>query len=116
MHLVSDPVQAPSLLWYYVYPRGDESSVGGLRAVKISQAKDQVRPVGGLRAASEVERARADDPVAPERAFASPAAGVIPLERSSRRWTVRVHWGIVFAIVASLVLWFAIKSIVALVL
>ena len=84
--------------------------------MKISQAKDQVRPVGGLRAASEAEPAQAGDPVAPDKGFASPAAGVIRLERSSRRWTARVHWGIVFAIVASLVLWFAIKSIVALVL
>jgi hypothetical protein len=81
--------------------------------VKISQAKDQVRSASGLRAASKVERTRAGDPVAPDKGFASPAAGVIPLERSSRRWTVRVHWGIIFAIVASLVLWFAIKSIVA---
>ncbi len=37
---------------------------------------------------------------------------VIPLARHRRRWRVRLHWGIVFAVVASLVLWFAIKTVI----
>lgn len=41
---------------------------------------------------------------------------VVPTTKSGRRWSVRVHWGIVFAIVASVVLWLAIRAVVGLAL
>ena len=40
---------------------------------------------------------------------------VVPPAQQGRRWSVRVHLGIVFAVVASLVLWLAIKTLIGLV-
>ena len=42
----------------------------------------------------------------PERAAPRASAG--------RGWTVRIHWGLVFAVAASLVLWFGIKTLIGL--
>ena len=38
-----------------------------------------------------------------------------PIPQSGRKWSIRVHWGIVFAVVASLILWFLIRTVAALV-
>jgi len=55
---------------------------------------------------------REDHGAVPERA--SRVEDAVPLTRSGR--TVRVHWGVVLAIVTSLVLWFAIKMVIGLAL
>jgi hypothetical protein len=81
--------------------------------VKISQAKDQAR--SRAQPASELQPEDADESAAAGDRSASRAAGVLPIDRPSRRWIVRVHWGVVFAIVASLILWFAVKTVVDLV-
>jgi hypothetical protein len=39
---------------------------------------------------------------------------VVPIARHGRRWSLRIHWGIVFAVVASLALWLAIKTLIGL--
>ena len=87
---------------------GTRDRQAGQRAVKISQAKDQARAAARPQPASDLQPEDADEPTP----AATRAAGAVPIDRSSRRWTMRVHWGIVFAIVASLILWFAIKSAV----
>jgi hypothetical protein len=92
---------------------GTWGSAGGQRAVKISQAKDRAR--SRPQPALDLQPEDADASMTAGGPSVSHAARVIPVERSRRRWTVRVHWGIVFAIVASLILWFAIKSVVDLV-
>jgi hypothetical protein len=77
--------------------------------VKINHAKDEARPDGRERGASAL---REDHAAAPETA---PRIGdAVPLARSGRTWMVRVRWGIVFAIVMSLILWFAIKTVIGL--
>lgn len=80
--------------------------------MKISQAKGQARPAGRSQLASDLQPEDADERTEAGNRLVSRAAGVIPIDRPSRRWTVRVHWGIVFAIVASLILWVGIKSVV----
>jgi ABC-type uncharacterized transport system permease subunit len=79
--------------------------------VKINYAKNQTRPVGRERAASAPREDHAD---APE--VASRVEDAVPLAQQGGRWTVRVHWGIVLAIVASLILWLAIKTVIGLAL
>jgi len=90
-------------------------AIGSLGAVKITQAKNRARPADGPETAPARKQEHAGESTAAGNGFAFPAEGVTPLETSRRRWTVRVHWGIVFAIVASLTLWFAIKTVVELV-
>lgn len=99
-------------LWYHEHAHGEQGSAGGLRAVKINQAKDQAR--ARPQSASDPQPEDADEPMAVGNPLASPAVAVTSIKTSGRRWTVRVHWGIIFAIVASLILWFAIKSFVEL--
>ena len=79
--------------------------------MNTNRAEDQARLAGRLASArpQPADNGTTDD-----------GAGVgqrpiAPPPRIGRRWSVRVHWGIVFAIVASLVLWFAIKIVVGLV-
>jgi hypothetical protein len=91
---------------------GTRDRQAGQRAVKISQAKDQARSAARPQPSSDLQPEDADEPTPAADRFASRAADAVPIDRSRRRWTVRVHWGIVFAIVASLILWFAIKSAV----
>jgi hypothetical protein len=81
----------------------------GFGAVKINHAKDPARPVGRERATSAL---REDHGTVPE--SASRVEDTVPLARSGR--IVRVHWGIVLAIVSSLILWFAIKTVIGLAL
>ena len=78
-------------------------------AVNTNRAEDQARPAGrpapsrqGVQGAPNGTGPEADHPGT-------------PAPRPGRRWSVRVHWGIVFAVVASLILWFAIKAVVELV-
>ena len=80
--------------------------------MKITQAKDQARPADRPRRASALKDGQADEPAATGSGASTGPADVIPLARSRRRWSVRVHWGIIFAVVASLILWFAIKTVV----
>ena len=82
--------------------------------MKISQAKDQARPADRRQSASVPQPEDPDEPMAVGKPLVSPGEGVTSIKTSGRRWTVRVHWGIIFAIVASLILWFAIKSVVEL--
>jgi len=83
--------------------------MGGLVLVKTNRAADQARGAVGGGAASAVEERRN-----PAGAAAGGSESVVPLAGSGRRWSVRVHWGIVFAIAASVILWLAIKSVVGL--
>ena len=79
--------------------------------MNTNRAEDQARPAGRLASARQqaaVESATHDGAGAGQQAITEPV-------RIRGRWSVRVHWGIVFAIVASLILWFAIKTLVGLV-
>lgn len=85
--------------------------MGGTGAVNINRAEDRARLAG--RSASARQQA-AEDGATDHGAGAARRSSAARV-RFGRRWSVRVHWGIVFALVASLVLWFAIKSIFGLV-
>ena len=80
--------------------------------MKTSQAKDHARPAGRPQLSPDLQPEDVDELLTSGSRSASPDTGVVPIDRSGRRWTVRVHWGIVFAIVASLILWLAIKTVV----
>jgi len=88
--------------------------MGGLVAVNTNRAEDQARPTDGGGPASagqgrgnQLGAATGDTDLRSE--------PVTPLAGSGHRWRVRVHWGIVFAVVASVILWLAIRSVVGLV-
>jgi len=80
--------------------------------MKITQAKDQARPAGRPRRAPALPEGQANESAATGNGASSGPTRVVPLARSRRRWSVRVHWGIVFAVAASLILWFAIKAVI----
>lgn len=82
-------------------------AVGSIGAVNTNRAQEQVRPAGRLGQATALESHRA----AADQAEVQPQ----PVPQSGRQWSIRVHWGIVFAVVASLILWLLIKTVVALV-
>jgi hypothetical protein len=84
------------------------SALDGLAAVKSNRPEDQARLREPLPEDDTLEASDGD-------ALAR-SADVVRLPAPGRPLSVRVHWGIVFAAVASLVLWFAIKSVVELVL
>lgn len=94
---------------------GREFAVGGVRAVTSNRAQDQARPIGRAGTVSGAQQPRAG-------AGATGSGGEqrseapVPIAKSGRHWSVRVHWGIVFAVVASVVLWLAIKMVISLVL
>ena len=83
--------------------------------MNINNAKDP-RLSGRSGSTSALQKAPADQSATADNEAGSHPAGAIPLATSGRRWTVRVHWGIVFAIVASVILWFVIKTVVQLAL
>jgi hypothetical protein len=79
----------------------------GIGAMNTNRAQDQARPATALQTRlEEVERTAAG----------GEQERVVPLAQQGRRWSVRIHWGIVFAVVASLVLWLAIKALIGLAL
>ena len=79
----------------------------GVVAVISNRAQNQGRSAGQSMTAAQ------NSPVAGAVANGDAMQGeqVIPLARSSRRWSVRVHWGIIFAVAASLSLWFIIATV-----
>lgn len=84
--------------------------MGGGRAVNTNRAQDEARAVDRPRAPQKQSQDSPDAGIAP----ATERERVVPLAQQGRRWTVRIHWGIVFAVVASLVLWLAIKIVIGL--
>ena len=80
--------------------------------METSQAKGHARPAVRPQLPPDFQPEDVDELLASGSRSASPDTGVVPIDRSRRRWTVRVHWGIVFAVVASLILWLAIKAVV----
>jgi len=86
--------------------------MGGLVAVNTNRAEDRVRPADGRGSASVARERRTEGAAAGSGAEFRSDSG--PLAGSGRRWSVRVHWGIIFAIVASAILWLAIRSVVGL--
>jgi hypothetical protein len=84
--------------------------VGGIAAVNTHRAQDQARSAAQPAPASQKGPSAGATGDGAETQQQRP----IPFQRSGRRWGVRVHWGIVFAIVASLILWFAIKTVAGL--
>ncbi|GEM_PF-2990904 len=70
--------------------------------MKSNQVQDQGRPAGRSGSASVPIRAQADG---------SDTAESAPVARIRPRWTVRIHWGIIFAVVASVLLWLGIKAL-----
>ena len=80
--------------------------MGRVGVVTNNRAQDQARTVGRAQPVPAAQEQRAE----PRPQTVAPSAS------STRRWSVRVHWGIVFAVVASLILWLAIKTIVGLAL
>lgn len=85
--------------------------MGGTGAVNINRAEDRARLAG--RSASARQQA-AEDGATDHGVRAAQQASAAPA-RVGRQWGIRVHWGIVFALVASFVLWFAIKTVFGLV-
>ena len=83
--------------------------------MNINHAKDP-RPSGRSGLTSALQKAPEEQSAPAGNEAGSHPAGAIPLAASGRRWTVRVHWGIVFAIVASVIFWFVIKTVVQLAL
>src|ERR1700680_3828736 len=94
---------------------GDEmSAIGGFATVKRNHLKDHARPAGHPEPATALGEGGADSSAATSNGAAPNRAGVVQFRAAGRRWSVRVHWGIVFAVVASVVLWLAIKTVVEL--
>ncbi len=83
--------------------------MSGVRAVNTNRAQDPARPAGRPVAALQKRSA--------ELAGTEAGTGAEPprVIGHGRRWSVRIHWGIVFAVIASLVLWLAIKALIGLV-
>lgn len=79
--------------------------------MNTNRAEDQARPAGRL---APARQQGAEDGATDDGAGAGQQPITEPV-RIRRRWSVRVHWGIVFAIAASLILWFAIKTMIELV-
>jgi len=80
--------------------------------VNIKTAQDQARPQGRAAVGRSLQMQRVEDRAGDQAEVQQPQP-ILPAP-SGRRWSVRVHWGIVIAVVASLILWFAIKTVLGL--
>jgi hypothetical protein len=85
--------------------------VSGVGAVNTNRAQD---PAGLARPTAALQK-RSTEPGETDSAAEVEGERVLPLAPHGRRWSVRIHWGIVFAVVASVVLWLAIKALIGLV-
>ena len=85
--------------------------MNGVSAVITNRAQDQAR--SAAQSMSALQKPPAASGAANDDAIQGQQ--VTPLAPSSRRWSVRVHWGIIFAIAASFVLWFVIATVARLV-
>ena len=78
--------------------------------MNTNRAEDQARPAGR----PALARRQPAGGGATDRGASVGQQPISEPARIRRRWSVRVHWGIVFAIVASLILWLAIKTLIGL--
>jgi hypothetical protein len=81
--------------------------------VTSNRAQDQARPIGRGGPASAAQQHRAEpEPAGDTEPRADSSA---PAAKLGRRWGVRIHWGIVFAVIASIILWLGIRTVAGLV-
>ena len=79
--------------------------------MNTNRAQDQAPATGRATTALQKQSTEVDSAPAPTK---TQRDRVVPLAGANRRWRVRIHWGIAFAVAASLVLWLAIKSVIGL--